>query len=87
MKNNFSGLFLSKNLKIKQQQNQIHFRIWFCVEPPERALRFEAEKKADNADICCTTQPHSSRYSASYHTLFCQLAATTVDTISRHSAK
>jgi hypothetical protein len=27
MKNNISGLFFPKNLKIKQQQNQIHFRI------------------------------------------------------------
>jgi len=26
-KNNFSGLFLVENMKIKQQQNQIHFRI------------------------------------------------------------
>ena len=27
MKNNFSGLFFSKDLKIKRQQNQIHFQI------------------------------------------------------------
>jgi hypothetical protein len=50
-KNNISGLFLSKNLKIKQQQNQIHFRIWFCVESTELALCSQAEKKAENADI------------------------------------
>jgi hypothetical protein len=50
-KNNFSGLFLSKNLKIKQQQKQIHFRICFCVESTELALCSQAEKKAENADI------------------------------------
>jgi hypothetical protein len=47
IENNFSGLFLSKNLKIKQQQNQIHFRIWFCVVTTELALCSQAE----NADI------------------------------------
>lgn len=64
MKNNFSGLFLSKNLKIKQSQNQIRFRIWFCVELPERALSWQAEKKAENADIWCATEPHSSHHAA-----------------------
>ena len=64
MKNSFSGLFFSKNLKIKQSQNQIHFRIWFCVELPEHALRSKAEKKAENADIWRSTQPHSSHNAA-----------------------
>ncbi len=50
-KNNFSGLYLSKNLKIRQLKNQIHFRIWFCVESTELALCSQAEKKVENAEI------------------------------------
>ena len=85
-RNNFSGLFLSKNLKIKQSQNQIRKRIWFCIEPPEHALCPQAEKKAENADIWRSTQPHSSRYSATQQPPICQLARSILPNSSHHQA-